>query len=179
MKKQFVIGIIILTVFLSSCFNKSTESEDKHAKTDSFTVDKSIIAILPFDTALFEVFEKGKPTNLTDSELVDIERLIRKCINEYNPEQEIQYQEFKSNFPDSEIEKSNFVIELSKYKRQYIAVTNIKGEKEVWVNCFCGTWDRDWKKNLIFVLDGGNCYFNLKINLTTGKYYEFMVNGHA
>ena len=35
------------------------------------------------------------------------------------------------------------------------------------------------QKDLIFVNDGGNCYFNLKINLTTGQYYELMVNGDA
>ena len=179
MKRQFITLIIVLTVCLSSCTQKSIESKDENLDTNSFPVDISTIAILPFDTAQYWVFKGCKPTDLTNSELTIIEKLLRKCINEYNPVQEIQYKEFKSKFPDSEIEKNNFVIELSRYKRQYIAVTNKKGEKEVWVNCFCDTWDKNWKKGLIFVLDGGNCYFNLKINLTTGKYYEFMVNGNA
>ena len=179
MKRQFITFIIILTVCLSSCSQKRTESKDETLDKNSFPVDISVIAILPFDTAQFWVFKGCQPATLTNSDLSEIEKLLRKCIDEYNPEQEIQYEKFKSNFPDSEIERNNFIIELSKYKRQYIAVTNKKGEKEVWVNCFCDTWDKNWKKGLIFVLDGGNCYFNLKINLTTGKYYEFMVNGNA
>jgi len=77
------------------------------------------------------------------------------------------------------INVKDFVIDLKKYKRQYIAVINSKGEKEVWVNCFCDTWKKNWRKELIFVLDGGNCYFNLKINLTKGEYYDLMVNGDA
>jgi hypothetical protein len=45
---------------------------------------------------------------------------------------------------------------------------NSKGEKEVWINCFCRDGERDWRKNLVFVKDGGNCYFNLKVNLSRG-----------
>ena len=56
---------------------------------------------------------------------------------------------------------------------------NSKGEKEVWVNCFCGQWDKSSRTNPVIVMDGGNCFFNLKINLTTGQYYELIVNGEA
>ena len=27
--------------------------------------------------------------------------------------------------------------------------------------------------------DGGNCFFNVKVNLNTGQYYDLMVNGNA
>lgn len=66
------------------------------------------------------------------------------------------------------------------YRKQLIAVTNKTGEKEVWVNCFCNTWDNDrWKTEMMLVADGGNCYFNFKINLTTKKYYDLGVNGEV
>ena len=38
---------------------------------------------------------------------------------------------------------------------------------------------QDWKKYSIFIKDGGNCYFNLKINLATRQYYELRVNVEA
>ena len=31
----------------------------------------------------------------------------------------------------------------------------------------------------MIVDDGGNCYFNFKINLTTKKFYDLRVNGEA
>jgi hypothetical protein len=37
----------------------------------------------------------------------------------------------------------------------------------------------DWRKELFDVMDGGNCFFELKINLTSGKYYDLNVNGDA
>jgi len=68
---------------------------------------------------------------------------------------------------------------LNEYKRQLVAVINGKGEKEVWVNCFC---NRDWgryREEVLVADDGGACYFNIKINLTTKTSYDLMVNGEA
>ncbi len=47
------------------------------------------------------------------------------------------------------------------------------------MNSFCTTLDNRWKTEFILVDDGGNCFFNFKINLTTKKYYELNVNGKA
>jgi hypothetical protein len=55
-----------------------------------------------------------------------------------------QYNETKTRDPSFKININHFIIDLKKYKRQYIAVTNSKGEKEVWVNCFCNTWRKNW-----------------------------------
>lgn len=60
-----------------------------------------------------------------------------------------------------------------------MAALNKKGEKEVWINCFCVDVRRDWKKQIVEVYDGGNCFFNLKINLNKSQYYELSVNGEA
>lgn len=116
---------------------------------------------------------------MTNDDLLKIEIILNKCINDYNPNQERQFKEINDKHPEYKLDKKYFIIDLTRYKRQYVAIINSKGEKEVWINCFCNTWDKNWKTNLIFVHDGGNCYFNLKINLTTRKYYELMVNGDA
>ena len=57
---------------------------------------------------------------------------------------------------------------------------NQEGEKEIWINFFCNEWESDgWKNDLMIVLDGGNCYFNLKVNLTNKTYSELIINGYA
>ena len=80
--------------------------------------------------------------------------------------------------PKSRLAFTNQIKDVSKYYKQFIAVINKQGEKEVWINCFCSK-DPKWKNEVVLVLDGGNCYFQLKINLTKKLVYDFMVNGVA
>jgi hypothetical protein len=92
-----------------------------------------------------------------------IERILKKSIQDYN---------------DSE--KSDKDIDLGDYDIQIIPYLIEEDEKEVYVNCYC---DPKGKANpnggLVSVLDGGNCYFNLRINLHERRYFDFMTNGHA
>jgi hypothetical protein len=61
-----------------------------------------------------------------------------------------------------------------------VAVINKDNEKIIWVNCFninsSFTFDY-WKKQIVQVFDGGDNFFNLKINITKKYYYDFLVNG--
>jgi hypothetical protein len=174
-----LIVIILLNLTLISCEQANIKNNKAKSASTKVSVDISSIAILPYDTTLFWICKDCKPLELTEIDLEHIEKLLIKCINNYNPEQEKRFQEMNSKFDDYELDKNNFIIDLKKYKRQYIAVINSRGEKEVWINCFCDTSPKGWKNNLIIVEDGGNCYFNLKINLTTDEYYDLMVNGVA
>jgi len=131
--------------------------------------DTSKIAILTFVQKYGYPFDRSyKPATLTHEDLANIDSLFLACVADYN-------KPFDKN-------RSHWRIELNKrtYRKQLIAVTNKKGEKEVWVNCFCDTWGDDrWKTEMLLVDDGGNCYFNFKINLATKQYYELLVNGLA
>jgi hypothetical protein len=140
-------------------------------------LDTTNIAVIVFDTINIGECKGCKAAFLTKNDLTKIEVILNRCINDYNPQQVKLYNEITFKKAKSGIDIKNFTIDLSRYKRQYIAFINIKGEKEVWVNCFCGTWDKDWRKEIIFVHDGGNCYFNLKVNLTKHQYSDLMVNG--
>jgi hypothetical protein len=68
---------------------------------------------------------------------------------------------------------------LRVHLRQYVCVLDQKGDKLVWVNCFCSAHNNEWRKEVLVVSDGGNCYYSFIVNLTTGKYYNLMVNGEA
>jgi hypothetical protein len=171
---------LILTICSSSFGQAKSEMKNQEQKTIIYTVDSSVVAILPFDSTLYNwVFKNKRPTDLSTKDLQNIESILNKCINDYNPHLERYFNELKEKHPNRKINKKNFTIDLANYRRQYLPAINSKGEKEVWVNCFCDKRTPNWRNEVVFVNDGGNCYFNLKINLTTGKYYELRVNGDA
>jgi hypothetical protein len=116
---------------------------------------------------------------LTQAEIEEIEIILKQCIDAYNPDQKIQFDTISKAHPDYNLKIDNFVIDLTRYKRQYFPVINSAGQKEVWVNCFCNDFDKNWRTEMLIVDDGGNCYFNLTINLTTKTFSSFMVNGNA
>jgi hypothetical protein len=146
---------------------------------DPVSVDTSSIAIIPFHTTYHWLFEEGKPTELSTTDLKQIEIILSDCISEYNSNQKKQFDNITSKSPNQKFQLFDFVIKLENYKRQYVPVIHENGEKEIWINCFCDHWDQDWQKKFIEVEDGGNCYFQLKINLTKKIFYDFMVNGNA
>ena len=83
-------------------------------------------------------------------------------------------------YPKVQLHEERYLINLANYKRQLVAVTNAKGEKTVWINCFCRDDNQaSWRQHIVSVDDGGNCYFNIKLNLTRRTWYDMMVNGVA
>ena len=74
--------------------------------------------------------------------------------------------------------RSNIYKKLANYKRQYAGIV-INGEKIIYANFFCHTFKKDWIKHEIFVMDGGDCYFRIKVNLEKGECFNLEVNGEA
>lgn len=140
-------------------------------------VDSSAIAILPYDNTemmFYSKFIECKPSDLTITDLEIIEFLLADYIGQYNVTIEERYN--NASEPEKDLYQS---IDLKKYKRQYIAVVDNRNERRVWINCFCSFGNIDWHKNVISVMDGGNCFFNLYINLDTRTCYDMTVNGYA
>jgi hypothetical protein len=162
--------MFFLTIFLIGCKNKNTPKNLKQA--NKIEIDTSVFIILPLDTTLISL--SGKPVDLTTRDILKVEMLLMKCVEDYNTQQEKN-----DTYPENTRDKKDFIIDLARYKRQYMAAINGKGEKVIWINCFCDQWDKHSRTSPYIVMDGGNCYFNLKVNLTMGKYYEMMVNGEA
>lgn len=148
--------------------NSKTNYNNDTLTNTQFYLDTSIIAILPIDNSNPWLFKDAKPTTLTNEELSKVEQLLIDCINTHNAKQDTtkQFSEF---------------INLKKYKRQYIPFINSKGERNVYVNCFCTSdWGFDyWKKTLVQVDDGGSCFFQVTINLTKLKFEQFSTNGYG
>jgi len=158
-----------LTTAFTSCGQSQNKKTDQATKSKSVQVDTSKTVIIQFDkTGSYPFDNSFSSTILTDNDINTIDSLFVACVTEYNNSLGKDHKEW--------------IINLKRYNyyKQIIAVTNKKGDKEVWVNCFCHTWDNNnWKKEILMVKDGGNCYFNFKINLATKKFYDLTVNGEA
>lgn len=137
--------------------------------------------VLPFDTAVYTSLpQDGTQATLNDDDVANIDRVLSFCINKYNRSQTTIYKQIVKKLPDQDLNISDYVIDLKRYYRQYIVVYNKRGEKEVWVNCFCNIRSlANWQKKAVIVMGGGNCFFNVRINLTRKSFSDFIVNGLA
>jgi len=182
MTKINMLTFIIIIAFNISCNQEIVQNQNSKTNLGILKTisDTSKFTIIEFNEAEKWVFSKNcRKTNLTKDDLDNIAILLNEKVQEFNIEAKKRLEELKNENKKIKFDRNQFVIDLNNYKRQYVAVINQNNEKEVWINCFCGDWGENRKKNIVIVEDGGNCYFNLKINLTTKKCYDFIVNGDA
>ncbi|MCW3084603.1 MAG: hypothetical protein JWP12_1969 [Bacteroidetes bacterium] len=159
MKIQKIIFFISAFIFISSCTEHAPVALAP-AQTDSSVTANRITfpdhTAPSLDSNYVILHDDDKAVLLSITEIKEIDSLMTAYI--------------KTNKLDLE--------NLSDYKRQYFPSYNDKNEKVIWVNYFCDDPD-NWKKSMVMVDDGGNCYFQFKINLSKKKIYDFMVNGNA
>jgi hypothetical protein len=146
---------IIALIFCVSC-------KGKFSVADKGTINGTEYRVFPFDPKeKYPLFVDAKPTTLTNAEIKAIEEIvgaqILELINTHNARRHSK----------------------STYVRQYVAGLNSKGEKHIWINIFCSNNFTPWKEGVIEVADGGDCAFQMKVNLTTKVVYQFRLNGFA
>lgn len=61
--------------------------------------------------------------------------------------------------------------------RQYAGYIE-DGQRKIAINAFCTSF-RNWRREVIFVMDGGDCYWQAIYNVTTGEVDMLTVNGEA
>jgi len=181
-----VLALFILLLFACNQPDHKTISNVPQVKQAFKPIDTSIYTILKLDKANNYYFDKNvTPTTLSGDDILKIEYLVNKRVSEYNRIEKdsaisITKRITKKKHDPNFTWTGDVIRNPAKYYKQLIPIINSKGEKEVWVNCFCTTAEKYyWKKDIVLVDDGGSCFFNLKINLTKGTVYDFMVNGMA
>ena len=77
---------------------------------------------------------------------------------------------------------------LKKSYRQYICYVDDNGDKLVYINSFCEMYSSyiddkhrefDWKNKILYISDGGPCYWHVTINVTKGSYSHVVTNGYG
>jgi hypothetical protein len=122
------------------------------------TIEYEDYSFFTYDSGFYRIFPgRVNPADLTKDDLVKIESMLVSCVK-----------------------KRNLSYELKDYFKQCIAVTNQNNEREVWINFICNPSDVEELKYFInWTLDGGDCCFNIKINLDREECYDFWVNAEA
>ncbi len=123
-------------------------------------------------------FNKNYKVDTLDSaDLKRVEKKLLHSIDSFNVEGIKRMDKRQRELgPSVKIDRNYFVIDTSRYKFQIVAAINGKNEREVWINAFCKDNEKKWRKEIIAIKDGGICYFNSVINLTTKQILYFTVN---
>lgn len=68
---------------------------------------------------------------------------------------------------------------LDLYKRQYFGITLDAGQPLIYANFFCVDDFDYWLESYVFVMDGGECFFQLLYDPATAEFSRLRVNGMA
>ena len=68
--------------------------------------------------------------------------------------------------------------QLMEYHRQYLGIIE-EGRHVIYANYFCKDNNQDWENQFVMVQDGGSCFFQLKFEVGTSRYYDLHINGEA
>lgn len=157
--------IIISSFFYAACTGSSKQSR-RNYEALFIDTDTTRHAVLNYDSSDHWSLRKGlKPASLDEDEVNMVRALLVKAMTEHNQ---------KNN------DNTYFQLDpLEKYRMQLVPYINEKGEKEVWVNCFCSNEGSRWRKWVISWEDGGKCFFNLTIYLSLKTSSLIAVNGYG
>ena len=166
---QFLFAILLT----SACNTSGAQENGNKNKGVQFggnnKDDTTSVTVIQFDQKRSWPFPKDyTPTTLSKKEIETLDSLIKAYTKKYNDSLKGYLRK------DYGVDFDKF-----KYKRQYIPVVNREGEIEVWANFFCVFDGQKWQTEIILVQDGGNCFFRLKVNLSTKICYSFLVNGYS
>jgi len=161
--------LILLLLLTPSCKNEhhrdSNEFEGSPTPIVKVTEAKDSMVYSIIDVPSIS---KGQSFTIDGREIKLIDSLLISCIKKHNDRL----------IEEDALEK--LIDDLENYKRQYVPFINAKGEKEVFINCFClMPKDDRWKSDIIIFHDGGSCFFKVSINLNKNECYKIAVNGEA
>lgn len=83
--------------------------------------------------------------------------------------------------PDSyQKEHAAYILEnLGEYRRQYVGIV-VDGEKRIWTNSFYfDDGFQNWEHDPVYVIDGGNHYWQIEYDLLRDECINFHVHGEA
>lgn len=169
--------IIIIGVIGLSC-NKKGERQVNASYIDSIAKEKQRITLINDISQAKRIFDDYKSFWIpTANQLSEIDSILVKAIKEKN-------------------RPSQKRLNISTYKdyyRQYICCVLSNGDSIVYINAACsiGSYSiedsegnatrkrMDWQHNVIEVMDGGDCYWQVWINYFRKNYKYLTINGLA
>ncbi len=143
--------------------------------------DTSRYAILPFDEESMRWYLPAKSVSdsLTEAEIQQVLRLVDDCVRKFNDKQLRYFDSLKAKKPGITKRDIMLIRDFRRYKQQIVCIKDSTGRKIVWVNCLCDVNMTNWRKEIPIIADGGTCFFNVKIDLLKGDWFDMFVNSVA
>lgn len=111
----------------------------------------------------FTFYKKNyRPVKLTKNQLVIAQAIIKRVSDSLD-------------FLITSTNVTTGIVDALRHNFQIVSAINNHGQIFLWVNAICDD-DKDWRRRLIFVDDGGSCYYRFRINLNTKQYFDIDVN---
>lgn len=126
------------------------------------------------------------PNNETDISIDSAAEKFTPTIAEIGIAKQLSEQyidSLENNAGAKKVKKSCKILQYkyADYLRQYVGYTDSNGHRIIFMNAVCTSVGKkvDLKNEWIFVLDGGSCFYQIKVDLTTEKCFNFRVNGNS
>jgi hypothetical protein len=84
----------------------------------------------------------------------------------------------QTNSDRFDLQKEPIWKRLDEYNRQYIGII-LDGKKIIYANYFCNSVEMDWRKDYLFVMDGGDCFFHFEYDTDSKEFFGLQVNGNG
>lgn len=152
-------------------------------KSPEQTIDITIFTTHAKKNSIFS--KDYQLSQLNKSDISECEHILKNFIDQYNIKGKIKLDSLEKHYNTPKYKgiqflENQFYIDLQKYGRQYIAVKDKHSHKIVYINCFCNPSEFTYRKHdWVQVDDGGNCFFQIKIDLNDKKVIDFRENGVA
>ena len=179
--------LILLGCKDNSSSNPSIETGRNEALHYTDVIDTSIITIIPLTSAAW-MADADRQATLSFADFQQIELMIQAAVSGYNANMKKKHDELLAFYREearfmglpapADFPIQDTIPAYSEYFRQYVPYYNTKNEKVVAIYFSCSAYG-EWKTVLYQVQDGGNCYFDAILNLTTNLCERIMVNGNA
>lgn len=177
---QIILEILLLIVFLSSCKIKTLDIETLSAfSIDSIEKEELRITLINDSNQVHYFIDDDYISfwSPTKSQMNEIDTIIINGIRENSKD---YYNNLSPNT-------------YNDYYRQYVCYILPDGDSIAFINAICRITEHpvedkhgqyyfikdDWQHNLIYVMDGGDCFWRIWVNFSKKKYLRFIVNGVA
>ncbi len=94
-----------------------------------------------------------KSADFTKNDYTETNKILKQQLDTCHLHAEMNYAKFK------------------KFVQQYGVYNTTKNTRVVYINCVCSKtmFGSDWKKEVIDVMDGGQCFYHIAVDLTNKK----------
>jgi len=158
-----ILVLILLLITLPSCNSKSEEQTNRLVRTSSF---EGVIFTQQNAELLNRILGDNTISAYWTPSQADVIAL-ESGLNNY-------LQSVATRFPQGPPSEER----LSEYHRQYLGIIE-EGRRVIYANYFCEDGNQDWENQFVMVQDGGICFFQLKFEVGTSRYYDLQINGEA